>query len=379
MTVITSATGTSSPTITIDGKAATVAASGKTEITLSKGSHTITKGTSNTFIYYISVKVLGSDGLVTKVYKSVADIDETLYSDTNIQHIKNCLSYAPYEVVVISGSSVKFADFAPYIRSARSTGWIAFADEESPTQDDLASWIKSMEKQGYTYKAVGTTKGMDCKQYVYFNQTVYDSDGEELSAPEYLPNLLGILASCNITRGCTNYLCTDLSEVTEVDDVDTAVSSGQLVLTNEVDGVRIVSGINSLVTLNGNTATEDMQYIETVEAMNLIRDDIRTEFKSTYQGSFKNKHKYQMLFIGAVNEYLRSLAGEDVLDDEYDNFAEIDVDAQRSAWLGTGKSEAEDWSEDKVRSMSFKRSVFIACDIKILNCMENLKFTVTME
>ena len=67
-----------------------------------------------------------------------------------------------------------------------------------------------------------------------------------------------------------------------------------------------------------------------------------------------------------------------MLDREYDNVADIDVEAQRSAWLGTGKSEAAEWDDDKVKKMAFKRSVFIAANIKILGSMENLKFTVNM-
>lgn len=447
----------------------------------------------------------GTAGAVTtKVYKTVADIDESLYTAENLAYIKDCMAYAPYEVVVISADSNSFSTFAPEILKARSTGWIAAAGTgneetiitktydpgksvnelgvqysgtdiwsnessvtvehdgvtytsalkvqngceitfelpkkgtvtfvtykagtsgtqlivdgmvleiegnqstteltldagshtitrgesdvylfglvleytESQMQSDLASWIKAQENMGRIYKAIGTAAGKDCKHYVYFNQTCYDNDGNELSAAEYLPNLLGIIASCNVTKGCTNFLCTDLSRVDEVEDIDAAIVAGQLVLTNDVGGVRIVTGINSLTTLNGNTATEDMQYIETVEAMDLIRDDIRDVFKTTYQGKFKNKYKYQMLFIGAVNQYYSQLANEDILDDEFDNKAEIDVAEQRSAWLGTGKTEAADWDDDEVRRMSFKRSVFLASNIKILNCMENLKFTVTLQ
>ncbi len=316
--------------------------------------------------------------ITTKVYKTAADIDESLYTEDNLARIKQCLFYAPYEVVVISGNSTAFSDFLKAVTAVRRTGWIALAGD-SEFQSDLAGWIKAMEKQGYTYKAVGTCEGTDCKQYVYFNQNTVDKGGNIITAVDYLPSLLGILAGCNITRGCTNFLCTDLSEVSEVSDVDEAIGKGQLVLTNDVNGVTIAAGINSLVTLNSDTATEDMQYIETVEAMNLIMDDIRDEFKNRYQGSFKNKYKYQMLFIGAVNEYLNSLAGEDVLDDEFENKADIDVEAQRSAWLKVGKSEAADWTDDMVKKFSFKRTVFVSCNIKILNCMENLKFTVTME
>ncbi len=256
---------------------------------------------------------------------------------------------------------------------------IMFSYYENEMQSDLASWIKAQENMGRTYKGIGTSPNRDCKHYVYFNQNGKDTNDTDISAVDYIPSLLGILASCNISKGCTNFLCSDLSYIDEVEDIDTAVANGQLVLTNDLGGVRIVTGCNSLVSLNGNTATEDMQYIETVEAMDLIRDDIRTVFKTTYQGKFRNKYKYQMLFIGAVNQYYSQLANEDILDDEFDNKAEIDVDEQRSAWVGTGKSEAQDWDDDKVRRMAFKRSVFVKSNIKVLGSMENLKFTVTLE
>nr|DAM64567.1 MAG TPA: tail protein [Caudoviricetes sp.]DAT63657.1 MAG TPA: tail protein [Caudoviricetes sp.] len=445
-----------------------------------------------------------------KVYKTVADIDENLYTADNLKAIKNCMAYAPYECVVIAESGTRFSDFTADILSTRSTGWIASnietSDESktvyynpgakvndigvdygdttavwantSPTvsmenngktyttaikiqnnceikftvpedkssctfliygkqnnagdflidgksikadtsgadfkdivtvsldkgehtitrgskdyqlfgievtysegamQEDLATWIKAQENAGKTYKAVGTIANKDCKHYVYFNQRCRNSAGNIVLAVEYLPSLLGIVASCNVTKGCTNFLCSDLKEVVEVADIDAAVNNGQLVLTNDIGGVRIVTGCNSLTTLNGNTATEDMQYIETVEAMDLIRDDIYKVFKTTYQGKFKNKYKYQILFISAVNQYFSQLANEDILDDEYDNRAEIDVAEQRSAWVGTGKSEAEEWSENKVKTMAYKRTVFVKGNIKILNCMENLKFTVTLE
>lgn len=43
-----------------------------------------------------------------------------------------------------------------------------------------------------------------------------------------------------------------------------------------------------------------------------------------------------------------------------------------------GKAEAADWDDDKVKRMAFKRSVFLASNIKVLGSMENLKFTVTL-
>ena len=212
------------------------------------------------------------------------------------------------------------------------------------------------------------------------NVTFAEAGGEK-TGDWYIASLIGIVASCNIKRGSTNYLCSNLIHVEETEDNEAAVEAGKLILYNaDVDEVRILSGCNSLTTTNGTTATEDMQYIETVEAMNLIADDIRAVFRDVYLGNYRNNLDNQMLFIASVNAYFRELAqpGTDVLDREYDNLADIDVEAQRSAWLGTGKSEAAEWDDDKVKKMAFKRSVFIASDLKILGSMENLKFTVNM-
>lgn len=310
-------------------------------------------------------------------YKNVAEVNEDDYSADNLKHIKSCMSFAPYEIVVIANNSSTFADFAKAVTIARPAGWIGSPVEEM--QDDIASWIKSEEKANHSYKGIGTHKSNDCKHYVYFNQDCFGIDGTEITAVNYIPSLLGLLASCNVEKGCTNYLLPDLNLVDEVEDIDAAIKEGQFVLTNDIGGVRVVTGINSLTSLDGNTATEDMQYIETVETMDMIRDDIRDVFKNTYQGRFKNKYKNQALFIGAVCAYFDALAFEDILDEEFTNIAEIDIAEQRAAWIGSGNTEAAGWDDDTVKRRSYKRSVFVAANIKITNCMENLKFGITLE
>lgn len=345
----------------------------------------IQRSERGTAVLFLADSTVGEE-VKSFVYRNVAqvnsDYDENFYDSGSrkeiLKHIKNCFASAPYEVIaIIAKDYTKLSAFTNRLLALRKQGWVTAPDET--LKEDLASWVKSMEKDGLSFKVLGNKSGVDCKHYVYFSQAATSLDGEALADTEIMPYLLGVLAGCNCTRSVTNYKLSELSSCEEVEDIDEAITNGQLVITNEDSGVKIVTGINSLTTLNGNTETEDMQYIETVEAMDLIRDDIRDVFVNTYQGSFKNKYMNQMLFIGSVNEYFDRLAGEDVLDSEFDNKAEIDVEAQRSAWMGTGKSEAAEWDDDTVKRRSFKRTVFIAANIKILNCMENLKFTVTME
>ena len=73
------------------------------------------------------------------------------------------------------------------------------------------------------------------------------------------------------------------------------------------------------------------------------------------------------------------MAKEEILDPSYENKAYIDVEAQRNAWTSVGKAEAADWSDDKVKQMSFKSKIFLRANVKILDAMEDLNFEIEME
>lgn len=323
-----------------------------------------------------------------KEYNLITDVDEDDYIATNYQYIKDIFAFAPYKVCIVRIDATAEGGTAPTIADALSivlenvkTGWITVADGTDIDFTTLSSWIKSQVNNKKTYKAViyNATTAPDEKHIVNFvNEYVTFSDSRgKVTGLSYLPSLIGILAVCNITRGCTYYACSNLSKVTEVADNDVALGQGKFVLFNDGDTVRIANGVNSMTTTNGTTATEDMKFIENVEAMDLIMDDITITFHD-YIGNYKNKYDNQMILISAINSYFRNLAGEDVLDSEYNNVADIDIEAQRAAWIAAGKTEASNWSDTVVRKTSYKRSVYLESSIKILGSMTDLKFTISL-
>ena len=54
------------------------------------------------------------------------------------------------------------------------------------------------------------------------------------------------------------------------------------------------------------------------------------------------------------------------------------MDAQRAAWVASGKSEAADWDDDTVKANPFKRTVYLTANVKILGSMTDLIFPITM-
>ncbi len=317
----------------------------------------------------------------TKEYKDLKELtsDSALYTSTNYQYISDVLGFGVNKVVVVRiDTTGLITDALATIEKTIKTGWVTVVGE-SEDYAALVSWIKAKETAGETYRAVVyNVTAPNSKQIVNFGNpkvTFTDTMGE-VDGENYLPSLAGILAVCNVNKGCTYFKCTNLTKVEEVNDTNAALNAGKLVLINDIDSVKIGLGINSLSTFN-ETNSEDMRYIDIVEAMMLIRDDIKATFVNNYVGQCKNTLDNQILFLSSVNSYLKMLAGKDILDPEYKNYSDIDVVNQRNAWI-TVKPEASTWSDAQVRNTTFKRNVYLSGDIKILGAMENLKFNINM-
>lgn len=318
-----------------------------------------------------------------KEYNLITDVEEENYSTINLQYINDIFTFNPYKVCIVRiDAEGNTSDALTIVQNNVKTGWITIADGTTEDFTTLATWIKGQVAKKKNYKAIvfdlATAPDekhiVDIKaQKVIFND---DSIGEK-EGVTYLPSLIGILASCNINRSSTYFVCSNLKRVEEVADKDAALQAGKFILFNDGDVVRIAQGINSLTTTNGKTLTEDMKFIETVEVMDMIQDDINTVYKD-YIGSYKNKYNHQVLLISAINGYFTSLADEDILDEEYENKSDISVEAQRKAWLAVGKAEAKDWNDIQVRKNTFKRKVFLAANIKILGSMTDLDFDINL-
>ena len=315
-------------------------------------------------------------------FGDATQIPEGEFTAQNEQYIRDALSFGPLRAAVVKiGTSGQLAQALAVLVQKEQTGWITVCGGASKDWTDLTSWIKAREKEEKSWKAVCyDTTSPDCMHVVNFvNKTVtFADDRGAVGGGKYTPSLAGLLAACNVLRGATGYVCSNLTTVEEPEDAETAVGSGKFVLVNEDDEVQVGVDVNSMTTVNGSTQTEDMKYIETVEAMDLIRDDITATFRKDYRGKYKNTTANQMLFLAVVNGYFRDLGDENVLDPTYDNTAAVDVTSQRNAWIDSGKAEAVDWDDGKVIATPYKRKVFLGGDVKILGSMTDLKFVVTL-
>lgn len=318
----------------------------------------------------------------TKIYKSYTEISESDWTPENFQFIKDCFEFTPAKVKVFrigTGAKGKISDALKLVAKER-VNWLGTASSTQADHDEIVTWIKEQEKIGKTYKAV-VYKGSNtnCKHVVNFmNEKIKfkDTARGEKTGNEYIPTLLGLLAGLPMTRSATNFLCGNLEEVSTFDDIESVIDNGGFCLIKDEDDVKVARACTSLKEITQDN-TEDMKDIIIIESMDLITDDIRETFKE-WIGRYKNKYENQVLFFSSVNTYFRQLAREDILDPEYDNRAEVDIEAQKLAWLSVGKTEVNDMKDEEIKKLTFKKKVFMLGNIKILNAVEDFEFTIHM-
>ncbi len=323
-------------------------------------------------------------GIKKFVYKRLADITTTDYTTANYDALKRAFDVAVNKVYVLRCSEA--SELADIVKELDKIKFNYVCTNVKADQQTLANDVVQRNVDNQGHKCVAVVANITQGDSKYVIKLKGDGGklkaGTEVKAEDYVIRIASTLCNLPMNRSLTYYVFEDLASwddtyLTTEAPIGKWISDGWLTLINDDDEVKCGRAINSLKTFT-STDTEDMSYIIIVEAMNLIIEDIYTTFKDYYVGKYKNTLSNQRLFITSVNAYFRQLMREEVLDDSFDNQAYVDVESQRLAWLGIGKTEAEDWDDNKVQQMTFRTNVFLAGDAKISNAMEDLRFNIAL-
>jgi hypothetical protein len=314
----------------------------------------------------------------TKEYKSVEDIKDTDFTTENVDYIKKTFLGIPSKVIVeVIPPTAK--DYTDALKRLGSKKWnyLAIPGIEKTDVSDIFSWIKSKrENEKKTFKAILPHAEADNEGVINFTTEDIKVGDKTYSASEYTCRIAGILAGLPFTRSSTYFVLDEVESITESETPNEDIDKGQLILISDGENIKIGRGVNSLTTTTIEK-TEDFKKIKIVEVMDMILDDIRDTFNSSYVGKVTNTYDNQVLFFTSVNAYFKGLASEDILDSSYDNKATVDVEAQRLAWESIG-TDTTNWDEKKVKNMAFKSNVFAAGNVKIVDAMEDLDFQIAI-
>ena len=318
-------------------------------------------------------------GAELTIYNSITDVDPTQWSERNFEHIKLVYEGVPTKVIIYR-MGTENTNYNAALKVLTNYKWnyltIPGINEEGVTT--VSAFIKeSRDQQHKTFKAVLPNCKADHEGIINFTTDNIQSSLSKtaFSTAEYCARICGILAGLSLTRTCTYYVLNDIISADTPQDPDERVDKGELILIFDGENFKIGRGVNSLVSFTTDKG-EDFSVIKIVEGMDLYQDDIRDTFEKSYVGKIRNDYPGKQMFVAALRAYQKSLT-PDVLDQSFDNTAEIDVTAQRQyiESKGIDTSSLDDTAMARYNTGSH---VFISSHVKFVNAMEDLTLVCHM-
>ena len=135
--------------------------------------------------------------------------------------------------------------------------------------------------------------------------------------------------------------------------------------------------VNSKTTFD-STWKSDTRFIKVVEGMCIVVDDIRDTFKNYWQGIYINNYDNKMNFCSNVNKVYFKELQPNVLDADFDNKIEIDLEAQKKAIVLDGRYDPEEMTELEILKFNTGVDVYLTGNVMFANTMVNLSLEITM-
>lgn len=282
------------------------------------------------------------------------------------------------EQTVASAAELKANDFVTFKTDASLSVTAGTAlsggTNKTVTGAEHSAYLAAIEPYSYncmgvvtddsTTKALYTAfvKRMRNEVGVKFQVVLYNQSADEegvinvKNCKEVIPWTVGAEAGCPVNKSCTNKVY-DGEAVVSADytqaQLTEAIEAGELVFHKVGDEIRILTDINSL-----KTTTEDKGEVfksnQSIRVMDQIANDIAVLFNTKYLGSIQNNESGRVSLWGDIVKHHKELNNIGAIE----NFKEGDIVVSQ----GTDK-----------------KSVVVSDVVTIVNSMEQLYMTVTVQ
>lgn len=313
----------------------------------------------------------------TYTYTKESEIVKSHYTATNLAFLQLIFMGSPSKVIVERIRTDD--DINKALERLKNKQWYyltvpQITDTEIST---VVTYITEMRTQYHkTFKAVLPNCAAGHEGIINFATDNIKVGSKTYTTAEFCTRIAGILAGLPLNRSATYYTLSEVESITESETPDADVDNGKLILINDGTKIKIARGVNSLIEYTEDKG-EDFCKIKIVEAVDMIRDDIRTTFEDEFVGKVENSYDNKIVFIAAVNKYFKDLASRGVLYDQFDNKAEIDIEATRE-WLSQSK-DVSNWEDEKIKTANTGTNVFVKANIQIQDAIEDLNFKIYIE
>lgn len=325
-------------------------------------------------IVLLLLKGTNPEELGSYKFNSLLEVPEDVeFSEDVIKYIKLGFEAHPRRMLVeIYGEERPLKDVMHRLQLVKFN-YYAAPNATGEEIKQLQSWHMSVVKEkDKTIKYVGYDYEADHETVINWSTPRVVYDGKEYGGQEFTALIAAQLAALPLTRSFTYFnwpLLTD-ADLPFAEDEDEAVNDGKLFLTYDGEKYKIARGVNSLTTYSDRKG-EDFSKIKIVEAMHLIKDDIRDTWNEFYVGKILNTYTNKMQFIALINRvYFVELRGT-VLEFTDNNRVDIDA-AANMRYAIKRQTDVDKMTNQQIREFNTGSSVFLDGYVSILDAMEDL-------
>ena len=220
----------------------------------------------------------------------------------------------------------------------------------------------------------------DDEYFINFASTGISVNGSAIEPHRFMCKLAFILSSIPQTESATYYVLDDVTAVTEIENENEAVEAGKLFITFDGEKYKLSRAVNSKTTLAANEK-KDLKKIKITEGKIIVKGDIYKVFRDKYIGQCNNDYNDRLSLVSEINRYLTNLAYEGILNIDYDNRVELDVDAMRDYMETEAETDTSDMKDIDVLKDAeglCGSKVFIKGQVRFIDAMEDITLVLYM-
>lgn len=310
-------------------------------------------------------------------FKTISDVETAKWDTESIKYLNLAMHYGAFKVLVRVAQNEEDTNKILKDLEMKKFNWLAYPQALETEDQTVVNWVKQQFGNtgaiGKTIKYVSSyANNTDHVAIVELaNSGTYKSIYGDFTAQEYTTAIAGLISGMPLNRSADNYIMSDLKEVEDFE-----AKLGKFSLYTDEDVVRVNYGVNSKTSFD-STWKKDTRKIKVVEGMCFITDDIRDTFKKYWLGKYINDYDNKMNFCSNVTKVYFKEMSPNVLNGDYDNKIEIDIEAQKKVITLDGL-ETDGMTDLEILQYPTGDDVYLTGDVRFADTMASLSLIMAM-
>lgn len=278
-------------------------------------------------------------------------------------------------VYVLATDAEDLSDALDYLATQTFDYVVGPPDCSAAEAVEISTWIAAQRADGFTPKAVLPDKAADNEAIINFTTDGIKVGETEYATAGYCARIAGLIAGTPMNISCTYAPLPEVTDITRLskEDMDDAIDTGEFIIFHDGEKVKVGRGVNSLQTTTADKG-DIFKKIKIVEAVDMIKNDIKMTAQDNYIGKYANSYDNKCLLITAIKGYFTQLEQGGILQSGTSSVG-IDLVAQE-LYLQSQGIDTSSMTEQEIKEANTGDKVYLKASIKILDAIEDIDLEI---